>query len=261
LRTLVERVEVEPGYRLEDYAEYNYLAPQVADLEAAARKAVPGLDGRTIWIVSSTRQGGGVAESLPRIVALMRQLGLSVAWVVIHTPDPGFFALTKRIHNQLHGVGERGLGRSDRELYDAVSDRLADALANDVSSGDVLVVHDPQPLGTGARVKKRRGIPAIWRCHVGFDGTTPASKEAWEFLRADSVVYDRSIFTLPAYVPPFLSGSATVMAPGIDPLTHKNREFSVHKTSGILIDAALAATMHPALGGATLGRGQERQSE
>ena len=247
MRTLVERVEVEPGYRLEDYAEYNYLAPQVADLEAAARKAVPGLDGRTIWIVSSTRQGGGVAESLPRIVALMRQLGLSVEWVVIHSPDPAFFALTKRIHNQLHGVGERGLGRSDRELYDTVSDRLADALANDVSSGDILVVHDPQPLGTGARVKKKRGIPAIWRCHVGFDGTTPASKEAWEFLRADSVVYDRSIFTLPAYVPPFLSGSATVMAPGIDPLTHKNRELSVHKTSGILIDAALAATMHPAL--------------
>ena len=24
MRTLVERVEVEPGYRLEDYAEYNY---------------------------------------------------------------------------------------------------------------------------------------------------------------------------------------------------------------------------------------------
>jgi trehalose synthase len=35
------------------------------------------------------------------------------------------------------------------------------------------------------------------------------------------------------------------MTPGIDPLTHKNRELSVHKTSGILVDAALAATVHP----------------
>lgn len=245
--TLVERVKVEPGYRLEDYAEYNYLAPQVADLEAAARMAVPRLAGRTIWIVSSTSQGGGVAEGLPRIVSLLRQLGLSVEWVIIHSPDPAFFTLTKRIHNQLHGAGRRGLGPSDRELYDTVSDRLADALASDIRSRDILIVHDPQPLGTGARVKKKCGIPAIWRCHIGFDGTTSASEEAWKFLLADASAYDRSIFTLPDYVPPFLSGSASIMTPGIDPLTHKNRELSVHKTSGILIDAALAATMHPTL--------------
>ena len=34
METLVEHVEVEPGYRLEDYAEYHYLAPQVRDLES-----------------------------------------------------------------------------------------------------------------------------------------------------------------------------------------------------------------------------------
>ncbi len=245
--TLIERVEVEPGYRLKDYAEYNYLAPQVANLEAAARKAVPRLADRTIWIVSSTRRGGGVAEGLPRIVSLMRQLGLSVEWASIHSPDPAFFPLTKRIHNQLHGMGRHGLGRSDRELYDTVSDQLADALANDISSQDILIVHDPQPLGTGARVKKKRGVSAIWRCHIGFDGTTPASVEAWEFLSADTSAYDRSVLTLQDYVPPFLSESATIMPPGIDPLTHKNRELCVPKTSGILVDAALAASMHPAL--------------
>jgi trehalose synthase len=245
--TLIERVDVAPGYRLEDYAEYNYLAPQVADLEAAAREAVPRLAGRKIWIVSSTRQGGGVAEGMPRVVSLMRQLGLPVEWVVIHSPDPAFFPLTKRLHNQLHGMGRLGLGRGDRELYDAVSDRLADALANEIGSRDILIVHDPQPLGTGARIKKKRGIPAIWRCHIGVDGTTPASEEAWQFLAADASAYDRSVFTLADYVPPFLSAAATIMTPGIDPLTHKNRELSVHKTSGVLVDAALAATVHPTL--------------
>ncbi len=174
--TLIEGVEVEPGYRLKDYAEYNYLAPQVANLEAAARKAVPRLADRTIWIVSSTRRGGGVAEGLPRIVSLMRQLGLSVEWASIHSPDPAFFPLTKRIHNQLHGMGRHGLGRSDRELYDTVSDQLADALANDISSQDILIVHDPQPLGTGARVKKKRGVPAIWRCHTASTEPHPQVK-------------------------------------------------------------------------------------
>ena len=90
--TLLERVEVEPGYRLRDYAEYNYLAPQVADLEAAGRAAVPRLGGRTIWIVSSTSQGGGVAEGLPRVISLMRQLDLSVEWVIIRVTDPAFFS-------------------------------------------------------------------------------------------------------------------------------------------------------------------------
>lgn len=167
--TLIERVEVEPGYRLKDYAEYNYLAPQVANLEAAARKAVPRLAGRTIWIVSSTRQGGGVAEGLPRIVSLMRQLGLSVEWASIHSPDPAFFPLTKRIHNQLHGMGRHGLGRSDRELYDTVSDQLADALANDISSQDILI--DPErpadaKLSTGNSVPTACCPTRRWRTCV-----------------------------------------------------------------------------------------------
>ncbi|WP_083218772.1 glycosyltransferase [Bradyrhizobium icense] len=243
----IESVEVEPGYRLEDYAEYNYLTSQVADLEAAARISVPLLTGRKIWMVSSTRQGGGVAEGLPRVVSLMRQLGLSVEWVVIHSPDPAFFALTKRVHNHLHGVGKTGLGRRDRELYDGVSTRLADEFASELGSDDILIVHDPQPLGMGARLKAKRGLPTIWRCHVGFDQTVPVSEEAWQFLKADVLAYDRSIFTLDAYVPSFLSGKAAIIPPGIDPLTHKNRELSVPKTSGILIDAALAATMHPVL--------------
>jgi len=242
-----KRVAVDPGYRLEDYAQYTYLAPQLMDLEAVARKSVPQLAGRRIWMLSSTSRGGGVAEGQPRIVSLMRQLGLSVEWVTIHKPDPAFFALTKRIHNQLHGMGKPGLGRRDRELYDGVSVRLADALASELRPNDILIVHDPQPLAAGALIKKKRGLPLIWRCHIGFDGKVAASQEAWRFLMADALACDRSIFTLRAYVPPFLSEKAAIMSPGIDPLTHKNRELSVHKTAGILIDAALAATMHPVL--------------
>jgi trehalose synthase len=247
LTTLLERVDVEAGYYLKDYAAYNYLAPQVAELVAAARAVVPLLGGRRIWIVSSTSQGGGVAEGLPRVVSLMRQLTLCVEWVVIRIADPAFFTLTKRIHNQLHGVGEVGLGPSDRELYDAVSDQLADALAIKLRPEDILIVHDPQPLGTGARVTRRCGIPAIWRCHIGYDRSTPVGEEAWQFLMSDVLSYDRSVFTLPAYVPRFLSESTVTMPPGTDPLTHKNRELSVHKTAGILIDAALTATTHPVL--------------
>jgi trehalose synthase len=244
---LFERVEVPEGYRLRDYAEYADLAPHVMSLEAAARNVVPQLAGRTIWMVSSTHQGGGVAEGLPRVISLMRQLGVSVEWVVIHPPDPAFFPLTKRLHNQLHGVDTPALSPSDRELYDVVSDRLSSALAGVIARGDILVVHDPQPLGAGARVRRRLDVRTVWRCHIGFDRKTRAGDDAWRFLKTDVLAYDRSVFTLKDYVPPFLSGKAVVMSPTIDPLTHKNRELSVHKTAGILVDAALVAAMHPAI--------------
>jgi trehalose synthase len=82
MNVLIKSVEVEPGYRLEDYAEYNYLMPQVADLESAARISVSRLTGRRIYGWSARRAGEvGVAEGLPRVVSLMRQLGLSVEWI------------------------------------------------------------------------------------------------------------------------------------------------------------------------------------
>src|SRR2546428_7379870 len=60
------------------------------------------LEGRVLWNVNSTAAGGGVAEMLRSFVAYSRGAGLDVRWTVIAgTPD--FFAVTKRIHNFLHG--------------------------------------------------------------------------------------------------------------------------------------------------------------
>ena len=244
---LFELVEVPEGYRLQDYAEFAYLAPKVAELEAIGRETVPRLSGRTIRIVSSTRQGGGVSEGLPRIVSLFRQLGVDVEWIVIHGPDPDFFVLTKRIHNQLHGVENSGLGPEARALYDKASEAIGAAIAGRFAPGDIMVVHDPQPLGAGARVKARVGVAAVWRCHIGIEEVTPAGDEAWAFLKADALAYDRCVFTLPGYAPPFLADRAVVMSPGIDPLSHKNRDLSVHKIAGILVNGALAATDHPSI--------------
>ena len=63
------------------------------------------LGGRTVWNVNTTAAGGGVAEMLRSLVAYARGAGADVRWAVI-SPPPGtdeFFAVTKRIHNMLHG--------------------------------------------------------------------------------------------------------------------------------------------------------------
>src|SRR5215471_8704107 len=65
------------------------------------------LGGRTIWNVSSTAVGGGVAEMLHVLVGYGLDLGVPVRWVVI-TGDAEFFVITKRLHNQIHGEAAGG---------------------------------------------------------------------------------------------------------------------------------------------------------
>jgi trehalose synthase len=60
------------------------------------------LAGRTIWNVNSTAAGGGVAEMLQVLVGYVQDLDIAIGWLVI-TGDAGFFAITKRLHNQIHG--------------------------------------------------------------------------------------------------------------------------------------------------------------
>src|SRR3546814_13885405 len=106
--------------------------------------------------VCSSDLGGGVAEGLPRIVSLLRQVGVRTEWLVIDSPAERFFRVTKRIHNQLHGVGAPGLAREDGGLYRKISADLAGALGSRIAPGDPVVVHDTQPLAAGA-VPAREG--------------------------------------------------------------------------------------------------------
>src|ERR671929_1626945 len=76
------------------------------------------LDGRTLWTVNSTARGGGVAEMLRSLVGYARGAGVDSRWVTIGG-DEAFFAITKRLHNRLHGnPGDRApLGEAEQEDY------------------------------------------------------------------------------------------------------------------------------------------------
>jgi trehalose synthase len=65
------------------------------------------LEGRVVWNVNSTARGGGVAELLESLVAYARGAAVDVRWVVIDG-SLDFFAVTKRIHNRLHGAAGDG---------------------------------------------------------------------------------------------------------------------------------------------------------
>jgi trehalose synthase len=90
---MIDLVNVEEGHTLAAYGGYPELAAAVRELEgtAAPARAVRRLNGRTVWMVNSTAHGGGVAEMMPVIVSLLRQLGVYTGWAVIGPHDGRFF--------------------------------------------------------------------------------------------------------------------------------------------------------------------------
>jgi trehalose synthase len=244
---MIQKVDLKDGLHLADYAGVAHLSSAVHDLRLAARQLAPKLKGRTVWMVNSTAQGGGVAEMMPRLIGLLRDLGVKTEWRVMGSKDPAFFGLTKRIHNLIHDSGTPRFSAREKALYRAASREAADALAGLLAPEDLLVVHDPQPLGAGAELKRRTGIRSIWRCHIGLDRRTRGTDAAWEFLRPHAQAYDHAVFSAAEYIPAYLAGKASVIHPAIDPLSHKNRELSAHKLAGILCNAGLMKSVHPVL--------------
>ena len=244
---MIEIVRVDEGVRLEDYGNRAHLINWVRELRSEAAVLAPRFKGRRVWMVNSTAEGGGVAEMLPKEVDLLRELGVDTHWLVIKVDEPEFFALTKRIHNAIHGYGDGGFSFADREVYEKVSHGLAKELRNHVREDDFLVVHDPQPLASGAMVREEVKVRLVWRCHIGLDEETEIARRAWGFLKPFARDYHCAIFSAPEYIPSFLAGKASVVHPAIDPLSHKNRELVPHKLVGILCNAGLQTECHPVL--------------
>ena len=240
-------IEVDEPLGLWDYADLAFLAPAVQALRTEASTLVPALRGRKLWMVNSTPQGGGVAEMLPMMVSMLRELGVETDWAVIETDRQPFFELTKRIHNMIHGVGSRELSSEDRELFESVGRENAEKLRAHVRPNDIMVIHDPQPVVVGSILKREIGLPTIWCCHIGLPERLPATRAVWQFLEPYVESYDNAIFSAPDYIPSFLAGTASVIHPAIDPLSQKNRDLHTHGLAGILCNSALAPEHSPVL--------------
>ena len=181
---------------LDNYAAHAHLRANVAALRADAERHAQKLRGRTIWMVNSTAQGGGVAELLPAQISLLSQLGLDVRWAVLETDHSEFFPFTKRLHNLIHGAAAPPPSPQDRELYEAVNQREAEALAALMGPRDIVVVHDPQPVALGAWLKRHHGVRIIWRCHIGAEETTAGTRAAWALVWKSVRASSRSAWTL-----------------------------------------------------------------
>lgn len=243
---LLEHVALRPR-SLDDYAAIAHLAQLTDELVAEAKTVAPDLQGRTIWMVNSTATGGGVAEMLVTMVPLLNDLGIRTEWVVLGADDERFFRATKHVHNLLHGEGEATLGDDERALYENVNRANAAELSRMVKPGDILVVHDPQPLPLARILRETTELTAIWRCHIGSDEENAATRAGWAFLAPYLDAYDSMVFSAPEYVPKQFADRSRVINPGIDPLAEKNRELTVHALVAVMCNGGLAVSPGPTL--------------
>lgn len=206
----------------------------LAGLEAYREVAPPGtleflyrlgkkVQGRSFLHVNSTRQGGGVAEILMRLIPLLNGLGVKASWEVLDG-DPEFFRVTKAFHNSLQGE-EQVITDEMYEAFLECNRQNAERLPLDA---DLVMIHDPQPVALVLR-RDARG-KWVWRCHI--DASRP-QRRVWNFLRRYVERYDAAVFSLPKFaqrlpIPQYL------IYPSIDPLSDKNRELSDREIAGIL---------------------------
>lgn len=244
---MARRISIDHHRTLDDHGEVAHLAPAVQELRREAARLVPRLGDRTVWMINSAPEGGGVAEMLPGMVGMLRELGVSAEWLVMESDRPGFFPLTKRIHNMIHGAGDPDLTGGDRELYETVNRANAREMAAEIRPGDVVVVHDPQPMAVPRYLQEEMDVRTVWRCHIGLDDNNAATRSVWEFLEPYASDYDHAVFSTPEYIPDYLAGTSTVIHPALDPLTEKNRELSLHRIVGILANSRMVRSPGPVL--------------
>ncbi|MBN2551837.1 MAG: glycosyltransferase [Spirochaetales bacterium] len=166
--------------------------------------------------VSSTYYGGGVATLLSSLTILLNSVGLRTGWRVIQGA-PDFFSITKKMHNALQG-GTINLSRMKKQVYEEII--YENVVRNHIAAHDVVVIHDPQPLGMIGHYTHHS--PWIWRCHVDMSNPDP---ELWEYLRPTIERYDAVVFSCEEYRQK-LDTPQVIFMPAIDPFSITNRDLS-----------------------------------
>jgi trehalose synthase len=186
------------------------------------QKLAEQLNGKSFLHINSTKEGGGVAEILQRMLPILVTLGIEARWEVI-TGDEQFFETTKKIHNALQGNREIITDKMWRHHYEINRQNAAGLNLE----ADAVLIHDPQPCPL---VEFKKNGVWIWRCHI--DVSNPFEK-VYDSLRKYASRYDAVIFSV-AKFSRAMDIDEFIISPSIDPLSDKNRE---------LTDAEILETM------------------
>jgi trehalose synthase len=205
---------------LDDYCDVvgkNY----IENLKYLAKK----LKNKKVIMLNSTKEGGGVAEILHRLVPLLCELGINCRWETIKG-DSRFFNITKKMHNALQG---QNISFSEEEYRYYLKINKENSKNLDLNA-DFVVIHDPQPLPIISNYTIPKKNKWIWRCHI--DLSKP-NLSLLKFLNTHLIPYDASIFSL-AKFSRTLPHPQFLVPPSIDPLSDKNRDLTVAELESVM---------------------------
>ena len=199
----------------------------VERLQRAARR----LKGLKLLELNATAQGGGVAEMLYSSIPFLNLLGIDIEWKILKGNEE-YFECTKSLHNLLQGMNGYFTSEMEqtyfRTLLGCANDNLIDY------SPDVVVVHDPQPLGL-CRYLKKASETWLWRCHIDIEeSSVDANPTLWNFITMWAEQYDAAIFSAAHYVVSCWPLPKFIIPPFIDPLSEKNRELGEEEIEKVL---------------------------
>lgn len=180
------------------------------------------LHNRTFLHINSTREGGGVAEILQRMIPMLGELGIQTRWEVIEG-DAKFFDMTKKVHNAIQGNFEditRDMWQHHYEINKINAGKL------DLEA-DAVLIHDPQPVPL---IEFKKGGIWLWRCHI--DVSSP-QQEVCDYLNQYCRQYDAAIFSVAKFARA-LPIDEFIVPPSIDPVSEKNKDLTSEEVGEIL---------------------------
>lgn len=215
---ILRRVSTPTRYSQRDVLRYATAVQRRQLLELAET-----LHGQRILHVNATAIGGGVAEILQSFVPYLRALGVSCEWYVINPKrvPPNFFVVTKQIHNALQGSAVK-LSAAEWKLYRRVNALIAADIRT--IRHDLLVINDPQPLGSLPELSDR---PSVYISHID---TSAAAGATWKKFFSLAQASQAIIFSNRKFIHHDLQRQRVhIIPPAIDPLAIKQRLVSTIK--------------------------------
>ena len=199
------------------------------------------LRGLTVWNVNSTASGGGVAEMLQALLAYTRGAGVGTRWLVVEGSHD-FFALTKRIHNLLHGspgdggptgpAETRGVRAGPRGSARRAAG-AGPARATSSSSTTHRPLGSPRGSETTGHMSSGAATSDVTPLTRRRTGRGRSSAPTWRHVEA-------TIFSRRAYAPAWIDQDRLwVIPPSLDPFSTKNRPVPVPDMQAALLRAGL----------------------
>lgn len=202
----------------------DYASAAGPDIIHHLEQLAESLKGAKVVHINSTREGGGVAEILHKLIPFKRALGIDAQWEIVEGEDL-FYQCTKGFHNALQGM-KVDLSADMLRAYEKTNQENAERLHDLLNDADFVFIHDPQPAALLQHFPERKG-KWLWRFHI--DASHPY-RPVWKYLRQFVTGYDASIFSLAQFAQP-LPHPQYIIAPSIDPLSDKNCELTADEIS------------------------------